>query len=101
MRLRYLLRGFRVLAANARFGGVEVDLVMRRGRRLVLCEVKAKGGADFGDPLEMVGEQKARRLLRAAEAFLATHPEHARCELALEVVAVRGTKVSRPVVLVL
>ena len=100
MRLRYLLRGFRVLATNARFGGVEVDLIARRGRLLVLCEVKAKSGADFGDPLEMVGDQKARRLLRAAEAFLAAHPEHAGCELAIEVVAVHGKRVSRPVVLV-
>ena len=89
-----------MLATNARFGGVEVDLIARRGRRVVLCEVKAKGGLDFGDPLEMVGEQKVRRLLRAAEAFLAAHPECAGCELSIEVVAVRGKRVSRPVVLV-
>lgn len=90
-----------MLATNVRFGGVEVDLVARRGCRLVLCEVKAKSRGEFGDPLEMVDAQKVRRLLRAAEALLAAHPEYAGSELSIEVVAVRGNRVSRPVVLVL
>jgi putative endonuclease len=55
-----------VLAANAWAGGYELDLVLRRGRRLVFCEVKAKAGAGYGDPLEMVGPEKLRRLRRAA-----------------------------------
>ena len=32
----------------------ELDLVVRRGRMLVFCEVKSKSGDGFGDPLEMV-----------------------------------------------
>lgn len=36
----YRLRGFRVLDVNAWAGGYELDLVVRRGRRLVFCEPK-------------------------------------------------------------
>ena len=38
--------------------------------------MKSKGGAGFGDPLEMVTPEKARRVRRAAEAWLARHPRY-------------------------
>ena len=85
----YRLRGFRILAVNAWAGGNELDLVVRRGRRLAFVEVKAKGAAALGDPLEMVGPEKQRRLRRAAEAWLAAHPEAVRLEARFDVVAVR------------
>jgi putative endonuclease len=94
-RLHYRLRGYRVLAANAWAGGFELDLVLRRGRRLVFCEVKAKHGRRYGDPLEMVGREKRRRLRRAAEAWLAAHPETAGLEIAFEAVAVRAGRLRR------
>jgi putative endonuclease len=37
--------------------------------------VKSKSGDGFGDPLEMVTAEKARRVRRAAEAWLAIHEE--------------------------
>ncbi len=91
----YRLRGYRLLAANARAGGYELDLVLRRGRRVVVAEVKEKRGDEFGNPLEMVGAEKARRVRAAAEAWLATRPELERLEVALEVVGVRGRRVER------
>ena len=95
VRLHYRLRGYRILAANVRSGGVEVDLVARRGRRLVFCEVKAKGGPAYGDPLEMVGRAKQARLARAAEAWLAQHEDARDLEVSFEVVAVRGRRLER------
>jgi len=86
-----------VLAANAWAGGYELDLVLRRGRRIVFCEVKAKGGAGYGDPLEMVGPEKLRRLRRAAETWLAAHPECASLEVRVEAVAVREGRLRRVV----
>ena len=59
----YRLRGYRILGQNVWAGGFELDLIARRGRRLVFCEVKGKTGDGYGDPLEMVGEEKLRRLL--------------------------------------
>ena len=94
-RLHYLLRGYRVLATNAWAGGNELDLVVRRGRRLVFCEVKGKRGASHGDPLEMVGPEKQQRIARAAEAWLAARPELADLEMSFEVVAERAGKLER------
>jgi putative endonuclease len=91
----YRLRGYRILATNAWAGGNELDLVVRRGRILVFCEVKSKSRRHFGDPLEMVGPEKQRRIRRAAEAWLAGHPESADLEVRFDVVAVRGTRLER------
>jgi putative endonuclease len=89
----YRLRGYRILDSNVWAGGNELDLVVRRGRRLAFVEVKAKGGSGRGDPLEMVTEEKQRRLRRAAEAWLAAHPEAALLEARFDVVAVRDGRV--------
>lgn len=83
------------MARNVWAGGYEIDLVVRRGRRLVLCEVKSKDGPRFGDPLEMVDEEKLARITRAAESLLASRPHLAELDVAIEVVAVRGRSVER------
>ena len=90
----YRLRGYRVLDENVWVGGYELDLVVRRGSRLVFCEVKAKLGEGFGEPAEMVGAEKRWRLRRAAEAWLASHPELARLKIGFDVVAVTPRKVT-------
>ena len=79
-----------MLDANVWAGGYELDLVLRRGRRLVFCEVKAKSGAGYGDPLEMIGPEKVRRLTRAAETWLGAHPECAELEARFEAVGIQG-----------
>lgn len=91
----YRLRGYRILGANVWIGGYELDLVVRRGRRLAFVEVKAKSGGRLGDPLEMVTVEKQRRLRRAAEAWLASHPECSGLEARFDVVAVRRGRVDR------
>ena len=91
----YRLRGYRVLGTNIWIGGNELDLVLRRGRRLVFCEVKAKAGERYGDPFEMATEEKQRRLRRAAEAWLAANPELVELQPRFDVVAVRGGRLER------
>ena len=95
VRLHYRLRGYRVLDANVRAGGNELDVVVRRGNRLVFCEVKMRSGTAFGDPWEAVGWEKERRLRRAAEGFLARNPALVRLDVGFEVAAVRGRRIER------
>jgi putative endonuclease len=91
----YRLRGYRILGTNVWAGGNEVDVIARRGRRLVFCEVKGKESDRFGDPVEMVGAEKQRRVRRAAEAWLAAHPELGGLQISFEVVADRSGRLER------
>ena len=95
VRRHYRLRGYRILATNARAGGNELDLIVRRGGRLIFCEVKARAGTGYGHPFESVGPEKTRRLRRAAEAWLAARPELGQLEVVFEVAAVRDRAVER------
>ena len=89
------MRGYRILATNAWVAGYELDIIVRRGRRLVFCEVKEKSGERFGDPLEMVDDEKQRRLRIAADAWLARHSETAGLQVSFDVIAVRGGQLER------
>ena len=93
--LWYRLRGYRILARNAWVAGYELDIVVRRGRRLVFCEVKEKLGERFGEPLEMVDEEKQRRLRQAADAWLERHPGTEGPEVSFEVIALRNGRLER------
>jgi len=95
VQLLYQLRGYRILARNAWAGGYELDLIVRRGRRVIFCEVKAKTSDRFGDPFAMVGPEKQRRIRQAAETWLAAHPELDGLEPSFEVVAMRGGRLER------
>jgi putative endonuclease len=95
VRLYYRLRGYRVLEANARAGRNELDIVLRRGRKVVFCEVKARSGEGYGDPREAVGPEKERRLRRAAEIWLARNAGLLDLEISFEVVGVLGRRIER------
>jgi putative endonuclease len=82
----YRLRGWRILGANVWAGRNEIDLVARRGRQLRFVEVK--GGIAFGDPAQRVDLEKQRRVRRAAQIWLLSHPELRRLDIAFDVVTV-------------
>lgn len=79
-------RGYRVVERNARAGGVEIDLVARRGRLVVFVEVKARSSRDFGGPLEAVDARKQARLVAGAAAWLRER-RHAFARARFDVVA--------------
>jgi len=91
----YRLRGWKILGENVWAAGSELDLIVRRGRVLRFVEVKEKRSSRFGDPLEMLTDEKQRRLRRAAEAWLGARPELARLAVGFDVIAVRDGRVQR------
>ena len=93
--VHYLLRGYRILGTNVWAAGNEVDVIARRGRRIVFCEVKSKSGTRFGDPLDMVTAEKRRRVERAAQVWMASHPKLAGLDVRFDVVADRAGKLER------
>jgi putative endonuclease len=70
--------GYRILARNAREGGVELDIVAERGGVLVFVEVKTRRGADYGGAAEAVDPRKQARIARGAAAWLRAHRSRAR-----------------------
>ena len=82
---RHLVAGGMVLLdRNWRCEAGEIDLVLRDGRTLVVCEVKTRSSTAYGSPLEAVTEQKAARLRRLAARWLTEHglrPDGVRLDL--------------------
>ena len=68
---RYRAAGYSLLARNWRCAAGELDLVLRRGDVIVLCEVKTRAGGAFGGGHEAVTWRKQRKLRQLAEVFLA------------------------------
>ena len=66
----YASAGYEVIARNWRCPRGELDIVAWRKNVLVVCEVKARRNADFGDPFEAITPRKVLRLRRAAAAFV-------------------------------
>ncbi|HET6697492.1 MAG TPA: YraN family protein [Nocardioidaceae bacterium] len=77
-------QGMVLLDRNWRCEQGEIDLVLRDGRVLVVCEVKTRSSTAYGSPLEGVTERKAARLRRLAARWLQEHgvrPDEVRIDL--------------------
>ncbi|WP_370894938.1 YraN family protein [Janibacter sp. GXQ6167] len=87
---RYLAaRGLQLIARNWRCAPIgEIDLVLRDGADLVICEVKTRRGTAFGAPIEAVTPRKLARLRRLAGAWLREHPGGGWSGIRLDVVGV-------------
>ena len=71
---RYLTeRGMVLLDQNWRCPAGEIDLVLRDGDVLVVCEVKTRTSLDYGTPHEAVTSRKVQRMRRLAQAWLTSH----------------------------
>ena len=83
-------RGLRLISRNAAARDGEVDLVMTDGDALVFIEVRYRASDAFGGGAASVDAGKRLRLVRAAQAFLQRHPEHADAPCRFDVVAASG-----------
>ncbi len=68
-----IAKGFRILARRFRSPVGEIDIVARRRHLLVFVEVKARERLD--DAAWSVTERQRARIIAAAEAWLAGHPD--------------------------
>jgi putative endonuclease len=66
----YEQRGYVVVARNWRCRDGEIDLILRRDRSLVFCEVKTRSSDAFGAPVEAVGWRKQRKLRALAAIWM-------------------------------
>lgn len=82
--------GLVVIERNAGFRVGEIDLVLADGDTVVFAEVRYRRGEGWGGAAASVDAGKRRRLVAAAQAWLARHPEAARRPCRFDVVAVGG-----------
>ncbi|MEP6907459.1 MAG: YraN family protein [Pseudoxanthomonas sp.] len=105
-----VLAGLREVAANANYRGGELDLVMletgrldtgrldtdgreTKGREtatLVFVEVRYRKSAAFGGGAASVDIGKRRKLVHAAQSFLAQHRQYANAPCRFDVIAADG-----------
>ncbi|HEV7464528.1 MAG TPA: YraN family protein [Methyloceanibacter sp.] len=78
------LKGHRVVARRYKTPVGEIDLVALKGKRLAFIEVKRRKTAE--DAAWTVPAKQRRRIVRAAQYWLAGHPNFAGHDIAFDVV---------------
>ncbi|MFK7992154.1 MAG: YraN family protein [Sandaracinaceae bacterium] len=84
---RLTARGFTVLGRNVRVGRLEIDLIARRGKMVVFCEVRARRSSSWVHPLETIGPKKIANIREAARRWLLTHKRNG-CAIRFDAAAV-------------
>jgi putative endonuclease len=70
----YVDHGYELVARNWRSRAGELDLIVRRGRTFVFCEVKTRTSDAFGAPVEAITRDKQVRLRHLAAQWLEDAP---------------------------
>jgi putative endonuclease len=85
--------GYEVLERNWRRREGEIDLIVRRGRTVVFCEVKTRTSDRYGTGAESVVAAKQRRIRRLASRWLSELTPasgRARVDVRFDVVSITG-----------
>jgi putative endonuclease len=93
----YERAGYEVLDRNWRVREGELDLVLRRDRTVVFCEVKTRRGTGYGLPAEAVTFAKQRRLRGLALRWLDARGVRAK-ELRFDVASVLVSRDAPPAI---
>ena len=88
-----MAKGYRILAKRFRTPHGEIDLVAKRRNLLAFVEVKARATLD--DAAFAVTPRQQARIINAAQAWLAAHPEHAEFELRFDAVLIAPRRLPR------
>jgi putative endonuclease len=78
------LKGHRIIARRFKTPVGEIDLVALKGKRLAFVEVKRR--RSFDDAAWSLPTRARRRIVRAAQYWLAGHPQYSGYDLAFDVV---------------
>ena len=78
-------QGLTRVARNFRCKTGEIDLIMQHREQLVFVEVRFRQCDHFGSAVESVTRHKQRRVVRAAQLFIATHPQWRDCACRFDV----------------
>ena len=88
-----IAKAYRIVARRWKTPFGEIDIVARRRRTLVFVEVKARDIVD--EAIDAVTERGKRRIVGAAEFWLARHPDDVNCDIRFDVILVVPGKMPR------
>jgi putative endonuclease len=94
--LLLIAKAYRILARRWKTPFGEIDIIARRRGVVVFVEVKARASID--EAVEAVTERTKRRVMSAADLWLARHPQHANAGVRLDVIVVTPGKMPRHIV---
>ncbi|MEN8190775.1 MAG: YraN family protein [Thermodesulfobacteriota bacterium] len=87
--------GYSVVERNFRWGGAEVDIIVRTDSTLVFVEVKTRKSSSFGSPAEAVTLKKQQQINRVALNYL-TRCKGPKMNIRFDVIAVVITERTGP-----
>ncbi len=85
------LKGFTILETRYKTPVGEIDLVAKRSNLIAFVEVKARPAVE--DALSAVSHRAQRRIIAAADVFVARHPHLAHCDMRYDIFAVAGWRI--------
>jgi putative endonuclease len=91
-----IAKGYRIAARRWKTPLGEIDIIARRRGTLVFVEVKARD--DIDDAAEAVSERTRRRVIAAAELWLASHPDDAGREIRFDMMLVAPSRLPQHIV---
>lgn len=93
--LLLIAKGYRIAARRWKTPLGEIDIVARRRRALVFVEVKARERAD--EAAEAVTERAKRRIIAAAQLWLARHPDDVDRDIRFDVILVTPGRIPQQI----
>jgi putative endonuclease len=86
-------KGYRIVARRWKSPVGEIDIIARRRRVLAFVEVKARERLD--DAAECLSQRQQQRILAAARAWLARHPDDATADIRFDAILVAPRSIPR------
>jgi putative endonuclease len=86
-------KGYRILARRFRCAAGEIDIVVARRHTIVFVEVKARATLEIA--VESVTERQRRRIVGAAEIWLAKNPQVKFQDLRFDAILIAPGKIPR------
>ena len=84
--LALILKGYRIVARRHRTKLGEIDLIARRGRLVLIVEVKCR--ASLAEAMQAIGGVSERRIEAAADLWLSRQPDFGSLSVRFDMVAV-------------
>lgn len=85
----YCCKFYRILHRRYRNYAGEIDLICKKGNLLVFIEVKARYKCDLN---MVISQKQIMRITKAAQLFIAFHPEFQKCDIRFDLVMISKTK---------